>query len=314
MVGQPGHDGAKAFILEEIKRVDAKNTGSTTVIDFNPDLEEARRFYQKDLNDKFAGQSKTSPEYLKFFQFLQNLTATLDKLKDQKGANIVWEKTGLNSNKLLVITAHYDTINLDPVRLVIPTTGAMPGANYNASGVSVALSILKTLAQSDLNYSVRIVFLDWQGLGYLGSWQYAKELKAWAQAPKEVLCVLNLEMLGQDTSYLDKTKKTGNMAVYLRRNSAEENFVKKLVQHGSKIESKVSFEIKPNNFDQSDTFRFWDQDLMAATFSQNWEDDFNPKFYQTAQDTPETLNHETLHGAYKFIGGAVMGTLLDITR
>lgn len=314
MVGQPGHEGAKNFILEELKKVDAKNSGTMTVIDFKPDTAEALRFYQKDLADKFQGQSKTNPEYLKYFKFVQNLTALLDKFKDQNGANIVWEKAGLNSNKLLVITAHYDTINLDHKNLTIPVNEVMPGANYNASGVAVALSLVKTLAQSDLNYSVRVVFLDWQGLGYLGSYQYAKELKQWAKAPHELFGVINLEMLGQDTSYLDKNKKTGNMAVYLRSNSAEEAWVRKLVQHGKKVEGHISFEIKANNFDQSDTFRFWQQDLLGATFSQNWEDDLNPKFYQTSLDTPETLNHETLHGAYKFIGGAVMGTLLDISR
>lgn len=51
-------------------------------------------------------------------------------------------------------------------------------------------------------------------------------------------------------------------------------------------------------------------DLMAQTmfasgkgdfglvFSQNWEEDFNPKFYQTPQDTAETLNFKTLYNAY----------------
>jgi hypothetical protein len=53
---------------------------------------------------------------------------------------------------------------------------------------------------------------------------------------------------------------------------------------------------------------------MGGTFSQNWEDDFNPKFYQTPQDTPETLNHQTLYSSYQYLGGAVLGTLLDISQ
>jgi Zn-dependent M28 family amino/carboxypeptidase len=314
MVGQPGHEGAKQFLLQTLKAHDPKQTGKISSIDFDPDTEEARRFYQEDLNKKFEGQSKTSALYLQWFNFVKGLTAYLDKLKVNKASNIVWEKQGLNSNKLLVVTAHYDTINVDSHKPAIVEKDPAPGANYNASGVSIALSLVKVLAQMDLNYSVRVVFLDWQALGYLGSYQYARELKSWQQAPKEVMGVVNLEMLGQDTSYLDRTKKTGNMSVYLRNDANEEAWVKKLIQHGSKVESKVYFIVKPNNFDQSDTFRFWEQDLKAATFSQNWEDDFNPKFYQTKLDTAETLNHDTLYGSYRFIGGAVISTLLDITR
>ena len=314
MVGQPGHEGAKNFILQSLKAYDPKESGKTSVIDFAPDTEEARRFYQDDLNKKFEGQSKASAEYQKWFGFVRTLMSHIDRLKDQKASNIVWEKQGINTNKMLVITAHYDTINLDTTKMIIPEKDPAPGANYNASGVSVALNLVKALSQIDLNYSVRVVFLDWQALGYLGSFQYAKELKSWAQAPKEIMGVVNLEMLGQDTSFLDRTKKSGNMAIYLRSDAREEAWVRKLVAHGSQVEKKVSFEIKPNNFDQSDTFRFWDQGLIAATFSQNWEDDFNPKFYQNKQDTSETLNHETLYGSYRFIGGAVLSTLLDITR
>lgn len=314
MVGKPGHEAAKNFIVESIKSYDKKESGKLTLQAFTPDVEEAGKFYHRDLHEKFKDQSKNSPEYLKWSRFVGALTKKLDQLKDVKGTNLIWEKQGIAPNKVLVITAHYDTISLDTKNLSIPDDQAMPGANYNASGVSVALALIKVLAEIDLNYSVRVAFLDWQGLGYLGSYDYARELKKWSGEGKEILGVMNLEMLGQDTSYLDKAKKTGNMALYLRSDSEEEKWAKKLVELGSKVESKVDFEIKPNNFDQSDTFRFWEQGLKAVTFSQNWEDDFNPKFYQTAQDTPETLNHDTLYGAYRFVGGAALGTLLDITR
>jgi hypothetical protein len=188
---------------------------------------------------------------------------------------------------------------------------AMPGANYNASGMAVALGLVKALSTIDLNYSVQVAFLDWQGIGYLGSRQYASDLK---NSGKKILGVMNLEMLGQDTSFFDKTKKTGNMSVYSRDITEEVKWVTKLTEMGKKINEGVNFEIKPNNFDQSDTFRFWEKDIQAVTFSQNWEDDFNPKFYQSSLDTPETLNHETLYKSYQYIGGATLGTLLDITK
>lgn len=312
MVGMPGHDKARDYLLGAIKSADPKNTGKTSVLNFSVDIVEGKRFYQKDFDDKVEGKiPKSNPDYYKYLTFTRYMQEMLEKLKATKADNIVWEKAGINSKKVLVVTAHYDTISHDPQNMMIRVKEAMPGANYNASGVAVALGLINTLSTMDLNYSVEVVFLDWQGIGFLGSYQHAKELK---QSGKEVIGVVNLEMLGQDTSFFDKTKKNGNMSVYVRANSDEERFVKKLTLAGSQITSKVIFEIKPIGFENSDNIRYWDQGILAATFSQNWEDDFNPKFFQSTLDTPETLNHDTLYHAYQYLGGAVIGTLLDLTK
>lgn len=310
MVGMPGHEKAKNWLIKNIKGYDKKSSGKLSVINFTPDAEEAKRFYQKDFDEKVEGKiSKVHPDYQKWLKFTSYMKGIVDKYKSHEGTNIVWEKQGIDTSKILLITAHYDTISHDPTSLLITETKPMPGANFNASGVAVALALIKNLAQIDLNYSVQVVFLDWQGIGFLGSYEYAKLMKDKA---KNIMGVINLEMLGQDTSFMDKAKKTGNMSVYFR--PEDENFVKQLNKHGEKITSKITFEMKPQGFDNSDNVRFWEQGIIAATYSQNWEDDFNPKFYQTPQDTPETLNHETLYHAYQYLGGAVMGILLDITK
>ena len=232
-----------------------------------------------------------------------------EKLKSVNGKNIIWQKAGIDSSKVLVVTAHYDTISHHKESLLINEQEAMPGANFNASGVVVALKLIQVLSQIDLNYSVQVVFLDWQGIGFLGSWYHAQQLK---KSTQTILGVVNLEMLGQDTSFFDKTKKTGNMGVYYR--PQDEAFIRKLTQHGEKINQQVSFELKPVGFANSDNFRYWDQGILAGTFTQNWEMDFNPKFYQTPQDTSETLNQQTLYNGYQYIGGAVIGVLLDLTK
>lgn len=310
MVGKPGHDKARNYLVESIKAADPKNTGTLKVMTFQPDIEEAKNFYQKEFQNKVEGKIPSErPAYQKWFRFTSYIKTMAESLKTVQGSNIIWEKIGLNPNKTLLITAHYDTITLDTTSLTVPEHLPMPGANYNASSVAVGLNLIHILSQIDLNYSVQIVFLDWQSIGFLGSLDYAKELKL---SKTNLLGFINLEMLGQDTSFFDKTKKKGNLSVYYR--PEDESFVRKLNDHGSKITSKVTFEMKALGFEQSDNFRFWDQGFIGATYSQNWEDDFNPKFFQTQQDTPETLNHETLYHAYQYLGGAVLGTLLDITK
>lgn len=312
MVGLPGHDKARDFIRETVLKLDNKKTGSLTVSSLDPVITSVKSFYQKDFDEKIEGHfPKTSPDYKKWLTFTQFMQDFAQRKSTSKVENIVWEKAGLNSNKLLVVTAHYDTISHDSQSLLVKENETMPGANYNASGVSVALGLIQILSKFDLNYSVQVVFLDWQGIGFHGSELYAKELK---KSGKEVMGVVNLEMLGQDTSFFDKTKKTGNMSVYSRNNLSEIAWVKKLQGHGSKMTNKVDFELKANDFSSSDNFRFWEEGFFSATFSQNWEDDFNPKFYQTSLDTPETLNHDTLWYAYQYLGGAVIGTLLDLTK
>lgn len=312
MVGLPGHDKARDFLTETIKTLDPKNSGSLIISSSPSETEAIKKFYQKDFDEKVEGKiPRTNPDYQKWQRFTSHMQNLAEAKKTAPVQNITWEKAGINSKKILVITAHYDTISHDKTTMLVKENEPMPGANYNASGVAVALGLIKTLAQIDLNYSVRVVFLDWQGIGFHGSYLYAKELK---NLGKEVMGVVNLEMLGQDTSFFDKTKKSGNMVVYLRDLGDESRWVSKLTEHGKKITSKVSFEMKANGFENSDNFRFWEQGLLSATFSQNWEDDFTPKFYQTSQDTAETLNHETLWHAYQYVGGAVGGTLLDLTK
>lgn len=315
MIGLEGHKNARHFLKDYIRNADKKGTGKLSVVSFDPNIAEAREFYQKDFNEKVEGKlPKNSADYIKWSKFTKYMGDLAEKNHKVTGENIVWEKTGLNPNKILVVTAHYDTISHDPNTLMVREKDPMPGANYNASGVSIGLGLINLLSQVDLNYSVQIVFLDWQGLGFLGSYDYARELKKLSQNGKTIIGVMNFEMLGQDTSYLDKNKKTGNMSVYIRNNSAEEKWTESLTKHGSSVVDKISFEIKPNDFGSSDNIRFWEAGFLSATFSQNWEDDFNPKFYQTPQDTPETLNHETFYRAYQYLGGAVLGTLLDITK
>ena len=312
MVGLPGNEKALNYIQETISTLDTKKSGKFSVITSTPEIEAVKNFYQKDFDEKVEGKiPKANPEYKKWATFTNSMKNLAEKNKAIPVKNIVWEKAGINSDKVLVVTAHYDTISHDKNTLLVKENEPMPGANYNASGVAVALGMIKVLSQIDLNYSVRVVFLDWQGIGFHGSYLYAKELK---KSEKEILGVINLEMLGQDTSFFDKNKKTGNMSVYLRDHTDEKKWVSKLLSHGKEITTKVDFELKANDFENSDNFRFNEQGFLSATFSQNWEDDFNPKFYQTALDTPETLNHDTLYFSYQYVGGAVIGTLLDLTK
>jgi hypothetical protein len=268
MIGRPGHLKARKWLQEEIAKLDPDGRGQLTVQEFSPNVS-AAHFKRLEARSQQA----------------------------VRGQNILWVKKGERESKL-VITAHYDTFAKSEVS---------PGANYNASGVAVALGLIRNLAPLKLKHTVEVVFLDWQGMGLLGSLHHAEGLSS-----DQVLGVLNLERLGQDSTYFDQQKKLGNMRVYAK--SEHRGWAEKLLRHGGELTSKVSFELTPKLLPESDFIRYAERGIPAASFAQNFEDDFNPKFHLSPDDTPETLNHSTLYHAYLFVSGVVLGTLLEINK
>jgi hypothetical protein len=120
MIGKPGHEGAFNFITESIKSYDAKNSGSLIIDNFRPDISEALRFYEDDFKEKIEGKVPPShPEYKKWFNFTNHMKQKAKSFDSLMGKNIIWEKSGLNASKTLVISAHYDTISHDPKTFLI---------------------------------------------------------------------------------------------------------------------------------------------------------------------------------------------------
>ena len=86
----------------------------------------------------------------------------------------------------IIIGAHYDTVP------------GSPGADDNASGVAVLLSLAKVLRMESLLRPVRLIAFDLEEYGLLGSQAYVERLKAQG---KKVHLMISLEMLG----YIDHT-------------------------------------------------------------------------------------------------------------
>ncbi|NES18200.1 MAG: M20/M25/M40 family metallo-hydrolase [Symploca sp. SIO3E6] len=86
----------------------------------------------------------------------------------------------------ILIGAHYDAV---------PGT---PGADDNATGVAVLLELARAFTIQPPRYPVRLVAFDMEEYGFLGSEQYAEELK---QQEQPLRLMFSLEMLG----YCDPT-------------------------------------------------------------------------------------------------------------
>lgn len=320
LVGTTGHKQAEEFLLKTLNDMDPDKKHLKYVDSFNPDVDFAKKMYWDDFNKEIKTAFKPSdPTFIKWMEFTKSMTSFLESKRGVKGKNIVWEKRGiLRPKDILVIGAHYDTLVTNAKTMKIEDSVPMPGANDNASGVTIALALVQLLSKLDLPITIRVVFFDWGELGFLGSKAFASKYRQEFK-DKNFLGLINLDMLGHDSKFLDSTKKFGNMKAYIRRpgNTGfmdDNRLVKRLVEIGDRISPSIDFKIDANHFKNSDNISFWREDLSAATFTGDWENDFDKDRYHSSSDLVETLNINTFYRSYQFIGGAVMAMAFDITR
>lgn len=315
MVGTKSHDKATNWIVDRIKKIDPK--AYVVVDEFKPDIPYAKSVYRKDFQEEVASNyPKTSPIYKKWNSFTNSMIGHLDKLKSVKGKNIIWEKKGsISPEEVIVLGAHYDTISIDKENLVINYDSPQPGADNNTSGVATLLSLIEVLSEVNTPKTIRVVFFDYQEFAFLGAKAFVDKYQE-ALRKEKFSGFVNLLMLGHDTKRNDKTKRLNNFKVYTRKESdplhgLDIKLANKLVSAGEKSLSGMRFEIDQNGFSRSDHISFWEEGFPAVTFTQNWEDDPNPKNH-TSNDFVETLNFRSLEKAFRFISASIIAWTYDI--
>jgi len=118
--------------------------------------------------------------------------------------NVVYNKHGSN-NKIILFCAHYDTVLYLNVNDI---SSRAPGANDNASGVSILLEIARIISSLTFEKTIRFVFFSGEEQGFWGSANYANYLK---QHNEELDAVINLDMCGE-SGFLS-TKLTTNIDI-----------------------------------------------------------------------------------------------------
>jgi Peptidase family M28 len=101
------------------------------------------------------------------------------------GVNVIAEKAGADPSRVLILSAHYDSVG-------------NAGADDDGSGTVSALAIARALKDADLAIGLRVVAFDQEERGLLGSEAYARALSEAGQL-RQVVGVLNLEMTAYDS-------------------------------------------------------------------------------------------------------------------
>lgn len=318
-VGTPGHQKAMEYIENKLKSFKSKGA-SYERVEFTPDIAKSGEFYADDFKKEVVAKiPKTDPNYDHWKGFTLSMMKTLDGLKGVKGYNLVWEKKGtVKPEEVIILGANYDTLLNDPKTLIVNTKGEMPGADNNGTGVAALLSMVEILDKLDLPKTVRVVFFDFEELGFAGSRDYVASIKA---KNEKIAGYINLVMLGHDSKRDDKDKKNNNMKVYLRApadkgaKGADEDLklVNTMTNMGKKLVSTIEFKPEANSMNSSSHINFWEAGYPAICFSENWESDFNPRFH-TPNDFVETLNINTYTNAFRYITGALIAWNYDIVK
>lgn len=318
LVGTEGHKKALKFITTYLTKEASNESTFFSKHIFRPKVAKAEEMYTADFNKQVAFKYKSShPIYKQWSSFTNNMIAFIKARAVHSGQNIIWTKRGEDlSAGTIYIGAHYDTMANDPNTKNLTPNERQPGADDNASGTVVALLLAKYLKDLKFKQTIKIVFFDWEELGFLGSEAFVREKLD--EIKENFLGYINLEMIGYDSKITDKEKRKGNMRIYIRKNKIpgadrDRLLADELSLSGNKMTPGIKFEIVANSFNASDHLYFWKNGLHAITFSQNWESDFNPN-YHTSSDIPETLNMHTLYNSYRYIASSLTAKLLEIKR
>lgn len=322
VVGSEGHFKASQFIFDYIKKNTQADKSIVFFDEFSPDIDSAIKMYKDDLvTVQTSGAKIEKAELNRWQKFTSSRVNHLEKLRTIKGKNIIWEKKGTESpNEVIVIGAHYDTMAYDKKTLEIKPLIAQPGADNNASGVSLALALIEMLSELKLKKTVRVVFFDYQELGFLGSLDYATKLAQEMKTNKKIIGFVNLLMLGHDSKINDKTKSYGNMSAYfttpsdsLEVSNLEKSLLEMLSKSGQEITPNITFKPIAQTFKNGDSVSFNRFQIPAITLTQNWEDDFNATRIHTSSDFVETLNLKTYYESFRYITAAVAAWALGMS-
>jgi hypothetical protein len=321
-VGTKGHKMAIDYLKEKISSFDPENEGVLSVQEFVPQISLAKKMYRSDWaaykksNQKMAG----TVEYERWKSFSFNMVKFLDRYKKFKAHNLIWEIKGSETpEEIFVIGTNFDNIVVDKNLRVPLLNEKGQGADDNGSGVSLALKMIEFFSKNRPKKTLKVVFFDFQELGFLGSRHFvsnlSKELKA--GKGKKFLGSIHLIMLGYDSKMRDQKKKLLNMELHGQRPSAksfeaENKLAIKLQDYGKKMGRSIDFSYKKSGFGITDSVAFWEEHLPSVVFTQNWADDPNTKRHHTSNDFAETLNFRTLRESFVYITGAVAGILNDL--
>jgi hypothetical protein len=233
------------------------------------------------------------------------------------GCNIIGFRKGAgDENKVVIVTAHYDTVL------------GTPGADDNASGVTALLEIARIFSLVQFKYSILLVAFDLEEAGLIGSNHFVRNyLQAY---DTEVLGVINLDMIGffsrkpnSQTVPAEFKEAFPDIAKRIKNNKNRADFALSIANHQSADLNRkfinaivtfvpdldlITYPVAGNGEDysgsrESDHASFWDNGYAAISVGDGGGT--RNRFYHTADDTYDKINIPQMIKVIKGVVAAV---------
>lgn len=158
------------------------------------------------------------------------VTAESRFLKKHETQNVIGYIEGEKKDSLLVFTAHYDHLGM------MGTETMFPGANDNASGVSVLLNLVKYFSTHKPEYTVVFIAFAAEEIGLIGS-RYFVEHPAFPLARIKFLINFDLAGTGDDGIQVVNGKNYQQKFDLIAKLNSEDNLLKQIKIRGEACNS-----------------------------------------------------------------------------
>lgn len=248
--------------------------------------------YQISSRNKYYEGNEKAASYLK--QKLQSYGLnTQEQIVSATCKNIIAEQTGQSfPDKKYIICAHYDSQPQDAVS---------PGADDNASGVSVVIEAARILSKYETQYTVVYALWDEEEYGFIGSLHYARTA---VENDDTILGVINLDMIGWDSN------DDGKVDIVVDTSANSIQLADATIQVNGIYDIGLDPSIYKINL-ASDQWSFWHNGYKAILIIENRDGgDFND-YYHSKDDLLVHLNQSYLHNISK-LSIAALASLASI--
>jgi len=194
----------------------------------------------------------------------------------------VWPKQ--SSKKIIILAAHYDHLPPNSIysKEIWHKNEIHPGADDNASGVGMAISLFKHFYLKKQDFDVALVLFSGHEEGLHGSKYW---LEKHANTSDSIILMLNFDMVGR---FSEETH-----IVSIR---TDENNIYKTQLQEAASQSNIKLNINTESFIDTDSFIFFKHNIPSLTVSTGIHND-----YHRTSDTPDKINYKGMLTIFNFL-------------
>jgi len=265
------HRGGEIYLREKV--INSASKGAKAVIIINTeDTPLISTLLEESLIPAIGVSSSEGQkivEALKKGKLLGNLTVDTT-IEEGTSSNIIGtKKSSKETDKVLIIGAHYDSVNT-------------PGANDNAAGVGGLLEIASVLKDVDLPFNIQYIAFGAEEMYLVGSNFHVQQ--KYITSNKNVIGMINLDGIGM-----------GQRLVVHRESRNSSNYLSKMV-----LEAADDLNIKAVEYFNgvSDHIPFENLEIPVAFLQY---DPGNLYYYEAERDTFDTLEQKPIENTIKVV-------------